>query len=520
MTVRHLFSCPALSAALAACVVLATGLSSRAEGPEQNPEQAKAEQTEQDTAADEGSSGSESGKSPEETKEITDRSIMLAVQTELILDDAVPAHRVEVEVEDGVVELSGSVDSFSGKLAAEEAAEKTKGVIAVVNRIDVEPAKRSDGEIRADAVAKLARDPAAEAWQISVQVNEGEVTLTGEVDSFSERLLAEEIVQGVPGVRDVHNMLTYEVEEDRPDHEIRDDVIGRLKADASVDAGMIDVRVDDGEVSLSGSVGSAWEKTIAETDAQMVAGVESVDTGDLEVQWWLRDEMADVDLQRTDEETKEAVETAMLYNPRVMSFNVQVTVADGVATLTGVVDNLQAKMAAENEAENTLGVWRVKNFLRVRPTSDRPDEEIAEDVRRQLREDPYVDRYDINAHVYNGKVFLGGEVDSWFMRNQAEELAAAVPGVIDVHNGLTVDYNVPTRSDLALKDDIQSQLWWSPFVDSDDLNVTVVDQVATLTGTVEDWDEREAAIENAYEGGARRVVDRLEVESIPEISAR
>lgn len=480
----------------------------------------KSKSSAQATSQKKSQTAKQANKRAEGEDQLTDRSMMLAVQTELILDDAVPAHLIDVAVEEGIVNLSGSVDSFAGKLAAEEAAEQTKGVLSVINNIEVRPTARSDGKIRADAVTALAQDPATEAWEIDVEVKKGEVALLGSVDSFSEKMLATEIVEEIPGVRGVNNMLSYEIGEKRPDHEIRAEVKGRLKADASVDAGMIDVRVEDGEVTLFGSVGSAWEKTVAETDAQMVAGVESVDISQLKVEWWMREGMQDADLTRTDEETREAVKSSLLYNPRVMSFNVEVTVDDGIATLTGVVDNLQAKIAAENEAENTLGVWRVKNFLRVRPAGQRSDEAIAEDVRERLLNNPYVDRYDINAHVYNGKVYLSGEVDSWFMRSQAEDLASAVGGVIDVHNGLTVDYNLPTASDLAIEDDIDSQLWWSPFVDSDDINVTVIDHVATLTGTVEDWSERQSAVENAYEGGARRVVDRLEIESIPEISAR
>ncbi len=54
-------------------------------------------------------------------------------------------------------------------------------------------------------------------------------------------------------------------------------------------------------------------------------------------------------------------------------------------------------------------------------------------------------------------------------------------------------------------------MFWSPFVDGDKVTVSVDDGVATLSGTVEDWSEHGAAIENARDGGATRVVDRLRV---------
>jgi osmotically-inducible protein OsmY len=63
-------------------------------------------------------------------------------------------------------------------------------------------------------------------------------------------------------------------------------------------------------------------------------------------------------------------------------------------------------------------------------------------------------------------------------------------------------------------------LWWSPFVDSDRIDVRVEEGVATLRGTVEDLEERDAALENARDGGAVEVRDRLEVEAVPKLSGR
>jgi osmotically-inducible protein OsmY len=180
--------------------------------------------------------------------------------------------------------------------------------------------------------------------------------------------------------------------------------------------------------------------------------------------------------------------------------------------LTGTVGNLQAKREAEEEALDTLGIWRVKNFLRVRPPMVRSDDEIARDIRARLRDDPYVDRYEIEVSVINGKAYLRGEVDSWFMRRQAEDAASEIRGVVDIDNALDVDYQYTSKSDREIKEDIEDQLFWSPFVDSDDITVEVHSGVATLKGTVEDWDELQAAKENARDGGATSVISDLEIE--------
>jgi len=434
------------------------------------------------------------------------------VQTKLILEDAIPSHKIDVSTVNGVVTLSGSVDSYYAKLEAEDAAESVKGVLAVINNIDVKPFVRLDSQIRGDVISALVADPVAESFEIDVSVQDGIVTLTGKVDSYTEKSVAEKIAEGVKGVADVKNELTYDFVTDRTDLDIKKDIEYRLKTDASIDSGLITVTVNDGKVTLGGSAGSAAEKTEASSEAWVVPGVTSI-ANKIDVKWWLDGGTADWSDGWADADIQQAVENALLTNPRVKSFNVATTVDDGVATLTGTVDNLQAKRAAEEEAQDTLGVWRVKNYLQVRTPLSRTDTEIANDVRDALRRDPYVDRYDVSVSVYNGKACLTGEVDSWYIKDQAEEAAAGVRGVVKIQNNLDVDYEFTAKTDKEIKDDIESQLWWSPFVDSDDISVEVHSGVATLMGSVEDWDELQAAKENAREGGASSVISKLEIEN-------
>jgi osmotically-inducible protein OsmY len=71
---------------------------------------------------------------------------------------------------------------------------------------------------------------------------------------------------------------------------------------------------------------------------------------------------------------------------------------------------------------------------------------------------------------------------------------------------------ITTRSDREIQRNIDSELLWSPFVDADDVKVTVEAGVATLTGSVDSLSEYNAARENAFEGGAVTVVNKLELE--------
>jgi hypothetical protein len=112
-----------------------------------------------------------------------------------------------------------------------------------------------------------------------------------------------------------------------------------------------------------------------------------------------------------------------------------------------------------------------------------------------------------------------------------------VNGVVDVSNGLLVtdlrwpmvyspyvydwyvydydwyDYSprYAVKSDNHIKDDIEDELWWSPYVDADEVTVRVEDGRATLTGTVDSWSELRSATENALEGGAIAVDNNLVV---------
>ncbi|MFW6107168.1 MAG: BON domain-containing protein [bacterium] len=445
-------------------------------------------------------------------KEVTDEQITRAIETELALDDSVSAHLIDVETANGVVTLSGSVDNALGRDRAVEIAQAIKGTRSVVNRIKIKPVERTDEQIRDDVVAALAVDPAADAYQLDVQVQDAVVTLKGSVDAWAEKQLALNVAKGVRGVRDVKDEMDVEYEAERRDAEIQAEVKRRLEMDARVDDALVDVKVDQGKVSLTGTVGSAAEKSRARTDA-WVTGVESVDATDLQVKWWAREEMkrARQAVTASDEKIKKAVKDALLYDPRVFSFKPQVEVDGGVVTLKGEVEDLKAKRAAEEDARNTVGVWKVENRLRVRPKERPSDAQLAQQVRDALKRDPYVERHQINVSVLNGKAYLYGTVDSDFEKWQADDVAARVSGVVEVQNNLTVSEAWTWKDDWKIRQDIESNLYWNPYVDEESVAVAVEDGVATLTGTVDSWYERRRAADEAWEAGAKSVINELRV---------
>lgn len=248
----------------------------------------------------------------------------------------------------------------------------------------------------------------------------------------------------------------------------------------------------------------------------------------------------------TDSEVRKAVNDALLYDPRVNSFDIDVGVSNGLVTLRGVVSNLRAQRSAEQDARNTVGAYTVSNRIKVRPedsisseeASKFSDDTIESYVETALRRNPYLEEHVATADVNDGVVKLHGTVESWFQKSQAEEEASTVAGVVDVKNNINVeaayenytyepyvdDYDIndydwydytpgeTVESDIEIAAEIREELRRSPLIDSDEIIVSVKNGRATLAGTVDSWTERATAAENAIEGGAVSVTNNLEVE--------
>ena len=469
---------------------------------------------------------------------ITDKQITNAVEARFVFDNAVPWSFVDVETQAGIVTLSGTADNLLAKERAARIAESIKGVRSVVNNIDVQTVNRTDEEIRQDVDRALLMDAAADSYELKPSVNGAVVTLKGTVQSFKEQNLALQLARGVRGVKDVKDEIDVKYKAVRPDPEIVADAQRALENDVWLNASGIKVTANGGKVTLSGTVGSAAEKTRARTIA-WVMGVNEVDAEGVKVDPLLADQMrrSPTKTVRNDEEIEKAVKDAFVADPRVFSFNPQIDVTNGIVTLTGVVDNIKAKNAAEQDAKNTVGVFSVRNYLKVRPAKPLPDDTLAQNVKQALLRDPIVDSFQIDVKAGNGTVTLEGKVDSFYEKSQAEDVANRINGVVlvnnnlDVRNTWTTYYNMrwdpyyhyhpyytgsatdwAYRSDREIKNDIADELFWSPFVDEDEVQVAVDNRIATLTGTVDTWNEYFAAAENAREGGATGVINKLNVE--------
>ena len=485
-------------------------------------------------------------------RDITDKGITSAVETELLIEKGVPLDLIDASTSQGIVTLSGSVDNLLAKERALKIAESLRGVRGVVDRITVTPVSRPDEDIRKDILAVLLEDPATESYQVAVSVQDAVATLTGSVGSYAEEQLAARIAKGIKGVKEVRNDVTINYLAKRTDPEIGSDIKSRLQWDIWINGGLVNPVVKDGKVTLTGTIGSAISKWRAFDDAWVI-GVTSVDDSALKIEPLARKgaQREFKDVISSDSEIKKAVQAALRLDPRVSAFSPDVIVEGGVVILGGTVGNLKAKTSAAQDAKNIMGVWRVDNLLKVRLNGRTTAAETEKQLKAALSWDPLLDSSTIDVAVINRTAYLSGAVESTFEKAEAQDVASRIKGVLLVRNHLKVEpefsisyndwpyysyydwpyyssygwpyYNQspyydsetfgpqPYLSDEQIKKNIENGFFWSPFVRSDDIKVTVDGGVATLTGTVGTWIGWGEADKDARKGGAAEVLNRVKV---------
>ena len=445
-------------------------------------------------------------------KKLSDQEIQKGVSDHLSFDDALRLRPVEAEVKDGVAILTGTVESLYEKDRAVALTETIRGVRAVVDQIVIEQQNRSDDELHSDIVAALQIDPAIDAADISVSAKNGNVTLDGVADSHVVKSLSSQIAKSIRGVKEVTNYLKVKPSESRSDEQIRNEVVRRLKSDVWVTSDLIRVSVNDGLVSLSGVVATVGEKHVAEVDA-LVTGVKGVDVSNLKVD---SDAVHIARRQRKHtapryEETLQAVRDALKYDPRIDAADVDVEFEAGFVRLTGSVDTVAAKKAAEQDALRTRHVARVENELVVAANNQAQEKEVAESIRKALQRDIYVADNDIRVAVSDGVAKLSGSTISRSARDRAEEIASKIRGIQSVENAINIEQTVEPPSDLSIKYEVKNRLYWHSSIAEDDIQVTVNDGVVTLTGAIWDSEGYEFATKVANNAGAKRVNNNLTI---------
>ncbi|HMA00792.1 MAG: BON domain-containing protein [Gemmatimonas sp.] len=208
----------------------------------------------------------------------SDTELQRDVSEELKWDPRIIDDEIGISVRSGVVTLTGSVPSFAQKLAAVEAVERVAGVRAVAQELSIKAPdafQQSDTDLAHQILNTLAWDIEVPHQNIKARVENGWVTLEGEVDWQFQRNAAERVVRYLIGVKGVSNLLTIKTRVSKFD--VAQHIKDALRRSADADSKKIQVDASGGKVILSGTVRSWSEKADAERAAWNTSGVTAVD---------------------------------------------------------------------------------------------------------------------------------------------------------------------------------------------------------------------------------------------------
>lgn len=212
----------------------------------------------------------------------------------------------------------------------------------------------------------------------------------------------------------------------------------------------------------------------------------------------------------TDTDIARVVARELAFDGAVPDDALDVTVREGIVSLTGSVPHLLAKVRATRVAEAVRGVRSVSNRMAVRGP-DRPDPAIVSAVRAALTFDPTAEGYEVDVESHRGEVTLTGTVDAWPEQRHCTRIAQRVAGVKGVDNRIEVARNT-SRVDREIAEDVRAALRWDVLIDEAMVRARVEQGVVHLTGVVGSAAERRMVLDRALVLGARRIDDkRLEV---------
>lgn len=207
-----------------------------------------------------------------------DAKLKQAVLSELNWEPSVTAAYIGVTARNGVVTLMGHVGNYAEKHAAEMATFRVKGVKAVAEEIEVKlpfDTERSDDDIAAAAVDRLAWDVSVPRDAIKIKVQKGWVTLTGQVDWYHQKAAVAQELRWLSGVVGISDQITIKP---RPDTlKISDAIMAALHRSWLHDAKTVSVSAQGGNIHLNGTVRSAHERQVANTTAWAAAGATAVE---------------------------------------------------------------------------------------------------------------------------------------------------------------------------------------------------------------------------------------------------
>ena len=213
---------------------------------------------------------------------------------------------------------------------------------------------KDDVTLRRDVLAELEYDPSIDARKIGVAVEDGIVTLTGEVSSFAEKWNAERAAERVEGVRGIVNKIEVKIVGDYSDTDIAREAADALRWNLMVPPGKVIPKVENGYITLTGEVNFDFQRRAAEKAVRYIPGVKGVIN------------LITIKPKVEPKEIKEKIEEALKRMATVDAENIQVEVQGSEIVLRGTVRSWAERHEAEKAAWSAPGVTSVKNYITVR----------------------------------------------------------------------------------------------------------------------------------------------------------
>jgi osmotically-inducible protein OsmY len=369
-----------------------------------------------------------------------DIEIRQAIRRRIINSSVISSESVGVYVNGGIVTLSGTVPSYSEKQEASLLAGEVRGVKSVVNSIlVVNTRKRPDAEVRADAQAKIGRDVYLAGLPVTVSVQKGVATLTGEVDNAYEKERAGEDALQVSNIVDVNNDLKVRwwemtgVRDTQPapsDSAMAKSVEDELYADLRVDNSWdVHVKAKAGQVTLQGTLPTLRQKFLAKQDAMEVVGVGSISNRITVKGPWRDDIGINADAR-----------FALNSDYALSGDAIDLLVNNGTVTLTGNLNTPYEKSQAEKDVSGILGVRDIVDKIVVNWEPRYFDKDLKDRIKIRLAGNwaTWPVAGNIAVTVQNGTATLTGTVATWAQYGESARIALLTKGVRRIDNRLLV----------------------------------------------------------------------------------
>jgi osmotically-inducible protein OsmY len=210
----------------------------------------------------------------------TDEKLKKDVVDSLYWDSRVDASRIKVDVADGKVTLTGTLSDHTAIQAAESDVWTLSGVKTVVNRLKIHyPAditSPEDHQIKAFVEQALSWDSTLKSENIFISVVKGRIKLEGTVDALWKKFKAEDLIRDIAGVEDVVNELSVVPSRKAEDTAIAESIVAAMDRNAYLVVNQVNVKVQEGEVTLSGTVRDRLAYRIAVDIVRLTAGVKHI----------------------------------------------------------------------------------------------------------------------------------------------------------------------------------------------------------------------------------------------------